>query len=113
MSTKDFLLQLGIAPDLLGYYYLTELINRRREIIKDPKQIASYSSMSEYKIVAESYDTGASAVERCCRHAIHHICKTPNEFINELCKGNLFNRTRPTNTGFICAVAEYLNNKGE
>ena len=83
MSTKDFLLQLGIAPDLLGYYYLTELINRRREIIKNPKQLTAYSTMNEYKLIAESYDTVASAVERCCRHAIYNICKTPNEFINE------------------------------
>ena len=111
LSTKDFLLQCGVRPDLQGYYYLADLIERRREWLRS-KEKENWRLMAEIAIVAKDYKgVSDTQIERCCRHAIE---KCYDKAITDNAMIHLFDgvvdpdKGKPTNNTFICTAAEYL-----
>lgn len=67
---REFVLKLGITPDLLGYEYIISAI----ELMTEEHH---KSMMKVYEQVAEIHNTTASRVERAIKHAITSILISP------------------------------------
>ena len=109
MTTITLLNKIGMSTGMMGYYYLAELIDRRRRALCGPtKSLRNYRMGDEYKAVAEAFDTTPSAVERCCRTAIKQAYSVPRgeAVLKEIAVYD--NETLPNNKAFICFVADYL-----
>lgn len=98
--------ELGILCNLKGYQYLITGVILYE---KDPLQAVTKEI---YPVVASTYGTTASKVERSMRHAINSACNC----VNNECMNNLFGNTiqskrrMPTNTEFLATCAEWLKN---
>lgn len=106
--TSSILSSTGILPNLKGYKYLKEAIvtgYTRRETLD---AVTKYL----YPEIAGNNHTTADRVERAIRHAIESAWSkcNGNGFYNKMGFGNAYNGKRPTNSEYIFAVVEYLNN---
>lgn len=106
--TSSILSGTGIFPNLKGYKYLKEAIvtgyTRRNTLDAVTKYL--------YPEIADKNNTTADRVERAIRHAIESAWNKcdGNGFYNKMGFGNAYNGKRPTNSEYIFAVVEYLNN---
>lgn len=106
--TSSILNGTGIFPNLKGYKYLKEAIvtgYTRRDTLD---AVTKYL----YPEIADNNNTTADRVERAIRHAIESAwnkCEG-NGFYNKMGFGNAYSGKRPTNSEYIFAVVEYLNN---
>lgn len=109
VSVSELLLNIGMTPNFLGYYYAIDLILIRLEHLKDPAKLNDFTMQQQYAVVAEKYNTSSCAIERSLRTAINVICKIDQPFLDVVCKTGMFNKDKPTNKNFICAIAEHIN----
>ena len=100
---EDTLNQLCIPPSLLGYQYLTHVIER---VVVDPLRVKGLLTQV-YPEVAEAYLTNAKAIERDVRTAIC-ICwnRGGRKALDEMACRHL--TERPWATEFIAIVARYI-----
>lgn len=106
--TSSILSSSGIFPHLKGYRYLKEAIVTGY-INKDYLDaITKYL----YPSVAKDNNTTADRVERAIRHAIESAWNrcSGNGFYDKMGFGTSDEAKRPTNSEYIFAVVEYLNN---
>lgn len=98
----------GILPNLKGYKYLKEAIAlgfQNREFLAAVTKLL-------YPEIARNNNTSTDRVERAIRHAIASAwnkCEG-NGFYKKMGFGDAFKDKRPTNSEYIFAVVEYLNN---
>lgn len=101
------LTNLGVRQGILGYDYLKAAIHLA---LDDPTYIREMTCRM-YPEVAKIVGSKASRVERAIRHAIEVAFDNPTNELREKIFGNStdWNRGKPTNTHFIAAVVEYIN----
>lgn len=106
--TSSILNSTGIFPNLKGYKYLKEAIVTGYTRKDTLDAVTKYL----YPEIADNNNTTADRVERAIRHAIEsawHKCGG-NDFYIKMGFGNAYSNKRPTNSEYIFAVVEYLNN---
>ena len=107
--------ELGIPASFSGYYFLRRSIERT---IEDPSIIFEITSRL-YPEVAKDFNTTASKVERCMRHAIETGWCRGNTQVQQRLFGCTVDckKGKPTNGEFIATVADYikisLSHRGE
>lgn len=103
---EDSLNVLYIPPSLLGYTYLTYVIN---QVVMDPLQVKRLTK-ELYPAVARLYGTNIKAVERDVRTAIC-ACWTRGgkETLDRMAQRHLIQRPRATE--FIAIVAQYIKRR--
>ncbi len=69
MKTNEFLIKLGIYPNLKGFDYIVRAV----EIVKENGHIEVTKEL--YPKIAEEFDTSSSKVERAMRHIVSKISK--------------------------------------
>lgn len=98
----------GILPNLKGYKYLKEAI------VKGYNDMSILDAVTKYLYpeIAKNNNTTAERVERAIRHAIDSAWSKcgGNGFYTKMGFGEVYNNKRPTNSEYIFAVVEYLNN---
>ncbi len=98
----------GILPNIKGYKYLKEAIitgyNDRSAIEKITKTL--------YPLIAERNNASPQRVERAMRHAIITAWNKcgGNNFYSRMEIETVYGDKKPTNSEYICAVIEYLDN---
>lgn len=106
--TSSILNGTGILPNLKGYKYLKEAIvsgYSNREVLDAVTKFL-------YPEIAKHNNTTADRVERAIRHAIESAWSKcgGNGFYEKMGFGHAYGNKRPTNSEYIFAVVEYLNN---
>lgn len=64
MNTREFLLESGVLPNLLGFNYIIRAV----EIVKQKGRVQITKEL--YPTIAREFNTSASKVERAIRHAL-------------------------------------------
>lgn len=109
-STNILLKKYGVPPHVLGYLYIGEAI----ELIRSDRSILHAITKSLYPTIAKTFNTEATRVERAIRHAkgiaINNL--TADEH-NELFGKTLKYGEEPTNTHFIAALVEMVDDEEE
>lgn len=103
---KKTLRDMGVAPNLQGYAYLTEAIEH---VIVDHNSLNLITKVL-YPDVAKTFNTTPSRVERSIRHAIEQSFNiVPLDAVEKIF-GNTINPLtgKPTNSHYIAALAEYV-----
>ncbi len=106
IEVTNIIHRLGVPAHVKGYYYL------RTAILKAVEDVRLMDSVTKrlYPIVAETYETTASRVERAIRHAIDIAWnRGSSEMINLFfgCSVDIY-RGKPTNSEFIALVTDKL-----
>lgn len=111
MNANKLLMEMGISPDLTGYYYLVAAINLRKEKITNGD--VTHKFMDLYAEIAEKFNNTVTNVERTMRHAVEKAFETKNDL---LCKtfSTLIDKDsgKVTVSCFIGTLAEYLIMEG-
>ena len=104
---KETLKELGVSPNLCGYYYLEEAISLT---IDDPALVHGQVTKVLYPCIAKKFKTTTSRVERAIRHAIGVSGQRGNvELIEKIFSYSTdYNRGKATNSEYIATVADYL-----
>lgn len=99
---REFVLSLGITPDLLGYEYIISAV----ELLFNQNEKAM---MKIYEQVAEIHNTTRSKVQRAIKHAITTIlnCCGGYESLSKTFHCNLLSETLPTSK-FLWLCVETL-----
>lgn len=106
--TSSILNGTGILPNLKGYKYLKEAIVRG---YMDREMLDAVTKFL-YPEIAKNNNTTADRVERAIRHAIESAWNKcgGNGFYSKMGFADAYSDKRPTNSEYIFAVVEYLNN---
>lgn len=101
---SQFMLELGIPAHLKGYYYLREAVMLSAS---DMELVGSVTKLL-YPVIARTYKTTLSRVERAIRNAIEVSWERGNPEVFEELFG--FSRktgsARPTNSEYIARIAD-------
>ncbi len=96
---------LGIPANLLGYHYLRYGI----ELMMDDMSYMNGIVKKLYPKIAEKYETTPHRVERAMRHAIETGWEKGSPHLTDRIFGySVKDGDNPTNSEFICTVADYL-----
>lgn len=103
----NILLRLGLHANQYGYHYLRTAILMVKE---DQERITSVTKLL-YPDVAKFYHVSSSKIERAIRTSIETAWKQPKKEIIKIVFKDFdqYMEHRPTNTEFIEAIVEYLN----
>lgn len=106
--TSSILNGTGILPNLKGYKYLKEAIVKGYT----DNEVLDAVTKFLYPEIAKSNNTTADRVERAIRHAIESAWNKcgGNGFYAKMGFADAYSDKRPTNSEYIFAVVEYLNN---
>lgn len=98
--------EMGVPAHVKGYHYLREAIIAS---YKDTQLLGALTKKL-YPVIAESFDTTPSKVERAIRNAIQLACKRGNfDLIRSVCQYTMnLERGKPTNGQFISVVVDRL-----
>lgn len=105
--TANILIELGIAPSLLGYRYLKTAI----PMVYYNRDYLDRKMKLLYKDVAKEYNSNSSKVDKTIRHAIDFaLTNTKQEVINKYF-GNIVSsgNGRVTNSIFIATIVERIS----
>lgn len=91
MKTNEFLIKLGVYPNLKGFDYIVRAV----EIVKENGHIKVTKEL--YPKIAEEFDTSSSKVERAMRHIVSKISKSRLEDLSFV--------KSPTTSEFIYYIA--------
>lgn len=91
MKTNEFLIKLGIYPNLKGFNYIIRAV----EIVKEKGYLKVTKEL--YPQIAEEYKTTASRVERAIRHVISKISRKSRKDLGFV--------KNPTTSEFIYYIA--------
>lgn len=103
---SDFMLELGIPAHLRGYQFLRSALEM---CVEDMELVGSVTKLL-YPDLAKHYQTTDTKVERAIRNAIEVSWNRGNsDLFEELFGyGNSPEYSRPTNSEYIAAVADYI-----
>ena len=108
-AISGFMLELGIPAHLRGYQYLRSAVERCAE---DMELVGSVTKLL-YPDLAKLYKTTDQKIERAIRNAIEVSWERGNSALFEqlfgYCNSNEY--SRPTNSEYIAAVADYIRLK--
>lgn len=106
--TSSILNGTGILPNLKGYKYLKEAI----VMGYSNNEVLDAVTKFLYPQIAKKNNTTSDRVERAIRHAIESAWNKcgGNGFYTKMGFTSLYGNKRPTNSEYIFAVVEYLNN---
>ena len=106
---SSFMLELGIPAHLRGYQYLRSAVEM---CAKDMELVGSVTKLL-YPDLAKLYKTTDQKIERAIRNAIEVSWERGNSALFEqlfgYCNSNEY--SRPTNSEYIAAVADYIRLK--
>lgn len=107
MNANKLLMEMGISPELTGYYYLVEAINLRKEKITSGD--VTYKFMNLYAEIAEKFNNTVTNVERVMRHAVEKAFETNNDLLYQTFNTLMDKRSgKVTVSCFIGTLAECL-----
>lgn len=110
-AISDFMLELGIPAHLRGYQFLRSAVGM---CVEDMELVGSVTKLL-YPDLAKLYQTTDQKIERAIRNAIEVSWDRGNSALFEelfgYCNGNGY--SRPTNSEYIAAVADYIRLKYE
>lgn len=110
-AISDFMLELGIPAHLRGYQFLRSAVEM---CVEDMELVGSVTKLL-YPDLAKMYQTTDQKIERAIRNAIEVSWDRGNSVLFEelfgYCSGNGY--SRPTNSEYIAAVADYIRLKYE
>ena len=108
-AISGFMLELGIPAHLRGYQYLRSAVEM---CAKDMELVGSVTKLL-YPDLAKLYKTTDQKIERAIRNAIEVSWERGNAALFEqlfgYCNSNEY--SRPTNSEYIAAVADYIRLK--
>ena len=108
-AISGFMLELGIPAHLRGYQYLRSAVEMCTE---DMELVGSVTKLL-YPDLAKLYKTTDQKIERAIRNAIEVSWERGNSALFEqlfgYCNSNEY--SRPTNSEYIAAVADYIRLK--
>ena len=108
-AISGFMLELGIPANLRGYQYLRSALEMCAE---DMELVGSVTKLL-YPDLAKLYKTTDQKIERAIRNAIEVSWERGNSTLFEqlfgYCNSNEY--SRPTNSEYIAAVADYIRLK--
>lgn len=98
--------EIGILPNLSGYEYLKTAV----KLVCEDKEMKIGITKKLYPEVAKIHNSTPSRVERGIRHAIEVLFYDELSNVVKEIFGNTIknNKTKPTNSHFICTIAEYI-----
>ncbi len=102
----DIIKELGVSANVKGYYYVRYSI----ELMVNDITLAGKITKVLYPKIAEEFNTTPARVERAIRHAIETgWIKANVDFADKLFGYTVAsNKGNPTNSEFICTVADYI-----
>ncbi len=105
-AISGFMLELGIPAHLRGYQYLRSAVEMCAE---DMELVCSVTKLL-YPDLAKRYKTTDQKIERAIRNAIEVSWERGNSTLFERLFGysNASEYSRPTNSEYIAAVADYI-----
>ncbi len=105
-TISDFMLELGIPAHLRGYQFLRSAVSM---CVKDMELVGSVTKLL-YPDLAKQYQTTDQKIERAIRNAIEVSWERGNSELFEELFGyrNTGEYSRPTNSEYIAAVADYI-----
>lgn len=107
-EVKRTLKDMGVAPNVRGYEYLTHALC----MVLEQHDKVHKITQCIYPDVAAKCNTTPGRVERACRHAIEiSFAIVPHEKIQEVF-GNTVGNYRPAVSLYLAAVAEYIADGG-
>lgn len=108
-AISGFMLELGIPAHLRGYQYLRSAVEMCAE---DMELVGSVTKLL-YPDLAKLYHTTDQKIERAIRNAIEVSWERGNSALFEQLFGycNAPEYSRPTNSEYIAAVADYIRLK--
>lgn len=106
LMITEIIHQIGVPAHIKGYHYIREAI---KLAVKD-KEIINAVTKILYPMVAKSYSTTASRVERAIRHAIEVAWDRGDiDVLNSYFGYTIHNsRGKPTNSEFIAMISDKL-----
>lgn len=111
--TEDILTEFGVSTKLSGYRYIVTAVEL---MIEDSLYYSKYITKGLYPKIAEIHSNSSpNRVERCIRHAIESTMEKGNyEAVYKLLGNTVhFIRGKPTNTEFICRIAQLVRREVE
>lgn len=99
----------GISPEILGFHYIRESI-----IYLIEKSGNTFPSVTKelYPTIAKRFNTTSGKVERAIRHAIESVFLRNKEMAEEAIMEYFCisypEGKKPTNSEFLCTVADYI-----
>ncbi len=111
MTANKLLMEMGIAPDSTGYYFLVEAINMRKEMVLNYK--VTHKFMELYDVIGKKFDSKPSNVERAMRYAIEKAFEINNDTLSKTF-GSMVDKNsgKVTVSCFIGTLAELLIEEG-
>ena len=107
MNTNKLLMEMGISPDVVGYHYLADAINARKEMVANGN--VAYKFTDLYADVGKKFNCKATNVERTMRHAVEGAFKHGNDALCKIFRPMIKNQSgKVTVACFIGTLAEYL-----
>ena len=102
----SLLAQINMPPNINGYHYLREAA---RLVLADVSLLCAITNKL-YPMLAATFDSTASRVERSIRHAIETTASKGNMDVLYQLSGNTTDvqKAKPTNGEFIAMLAEYV-----
>lgn len=106
---SDFMLELGIPAHLRGYQFLRSAVEM---CVRDMELVGSVTKLL-YPDLAKMYQTTDQKIERAVRNAIEVSWERGNSELFEELFGynNSPEYSRPTNSEYIAAAADYIRLK--
>jgi len=100
-EVTQFLLDLGVQPNLLGYHYLKDACS----IVVNADSFVAWCDL--YEQVAKKNNTTASRTERAIRHAVYKAYEDNFELMGKLIKP-FAGREKKSVSLFVSTVVEIL-----
>ena len=99
----------GILPDISGFYYIRDSIIY---LIEKSRNVFHSVTKELYPAIAKRFNTTSGKVERSTRHAIESAFlknkAMAEEAITEYFCISYPEGKRPTNSEFLCTIADYI-----
>jgi two-component system response regulator (stage 0 sporulation protein A) len=107
MNANKLLMEMGVSPELTGYYYLVEAINLRKEMITSGN--VTHKFMELYDVIGKKFNSKPLNVERAMRHAVEKAFEINNDTLSKTF-GSMVDKTsgKVTVSCFIGTLAELL-----
>lgn len=106
-AANKLLLKVGVSPDLSGYHYLVEAISTTKDACLNGN--VNYKLTSLYADIGKKFDTTASRVERCMRHAVEKAFTINSPLLHEIFDTLIeFDSGKVVNSCFVYTLAQYL-----
>lgn len=106
MTINEFLLELGISPELKGFEYIKRFLQIR--------DLSRYKLMECYELIGKACKTKSASVERSIRHVVELSFEHIPENYKRKIFGNIYLKDgKPTNKTFLYCLKLYYEKQGK